>query len=106
MRSLIRARTHSLRFMFSSSQMTRRASICVAVNVTEITLTGSPMLLGMIFGKHSIILSKPPVLLRKTRFPDSLSASNDTPKEDWDDERGRSTQFDAVQLTLRRRIGI
>jgi hypothetical protein len=89
LRSSTRCRNHSLLLMFSSSQMRRRASICASVKVTEMTLTGSPMLAGMITRLHSIILSRPPVFVPKTRFHDSNSAAHATAEGDWDKGFGR-----------------
>jgi len=87
--SSTRCRNHSLRFMFSSSQMRRKASICARVKVTEMTLTGSPMLAGMANPLHSIILSRPPVFVPKTRFHGSNSAAHATAGGDRDKRFGR-----------------
>lgn len=89
LRSSTRCLNHSLRLMFSSSQMRRRASICARVKVTEITFTGSPMLAGMNNPMRSIILSRPPVFVPKTRFHDSNSAAHATAGGDWDKGFGR-----------------
>ena len=89
MRSLIRRRNHSDLLMFSSSVMRRRASICFSVNVMLTILTGSPMLLGMVEPLCSIILSKPPVFVPKTRFHDSITAAHATAGGDWDKLFGR-----------------